>query len=129
RLISKYSCKFFYSYAGEYLFFTFLSLIPTPQLRQPLNKTQLPILLRHSIDNWFERLINLLTRYPVMQYKRDDNVISMCNLTLELATPKTKEFQSELLLLSCWNVGNSESFPYFNRISVGVNCLKEECGL
>src|SRR5690554_6249334 len=43
-----------------------------------------------------------------------------------LATFETKEFQSELLLLSCWNVGNSESFPYFNRNSVGVNCPKEE---
>src|SRR5699024_6177407 len=44
------------------------------------------------------------------------------------ATPKTKEFQSELLLLSCWNVGNSESFPYSNRNSIGVNCPNEECG-
>ena len=38
----------------------------------------------------------------------------------QLAAPKTKEFQSDSLLLSCWNVGNSESFPYFNRNSVGA---------
>src|SRR5690606_38327796 len=36
---------------------------------------------------------------------------------------------SDLLLLSCWNVGNSESFPHSNRNSVDVNCPNEEWGL
>ena len=47
----------------------------------------------------------------------------------QVATFKIRFLQDMLLLMSCWNVGNSESFPYFNRNSTGVKYPRDECGL
>jgi hypothetical protein len=33
-----------------------------------------------------------------------------------------------LIFMSCWNVGNLESFPYFNRNFVGARFINESCG-